>query len=127
MQPHLSKLTAEEQERNKHGTMCLYSYTDDIRSIHKETKYFPEFISHAQVILMKRDDIFVPKEQLVRGLASDFDLNVYYPGFPTLRHLSHKASLEKAKVYHEFSLLLRLLTTLYILYINNYTNKYYYR
>ncbi|EZA57402.1 hypothetical protein DMN91_008681 [Ooceraea biroi] len=98
MQPHLSKLIDEEHTRNKQGPMCLYSYTDEIRSIYKDTKYFPEFISHAQVTQMNRNDIFVPKERLVQGLAQDFDLDVYYPGFPLLRHLPHKASLEKAKV-----------------------------
>lgn len=99
MQPHLSKLTTEERARNNHGPMCLYSYTEEIRSVHKATVYFPEFVSHAQVKLMNRDDIFVPREQLIRGLSPDFNLNLYYPGFPILRHLNHVAHLEKAKVY----------------------------
>lgn len=98
MQPHLAKLTTEEQARNKHGPMCLYSHADEIRSVHKETAYFSGFTSHAQVTLMTRDDIFVPREKLIKGLSPDFDLNVYYPGFPTLRHLQHTAHLEKAKV-----------------------------
>ncbi|XP_011642826.1 5'-3' exoribonuclease 1 [Pogonomyrmex barbatus] len=98
MQPHLSKLTTEERARNNHGPMCLYSYTEEIRSVHKATVYFPEFVSHAQVKLMNRDDIFVPREQLIRGLSPDFNLNLYYPGFPILRHLNHVAHLEKAKV-----------------------------
>lgn len=99
MQPHLSRLTTEEQARNRHGPMCLYSYTDEIRSVHKTTTYFPEFVSHAQVKLMNRDDIFVPRNQLIRGLSPGFDLDVYYPGFPILRHLDHTAHLEKAKVH----------------------------
>lgn len=103
MEPHLSKLSAEEQARNKHGPMYLYSYTNEIRSIHKETNYFPGFISHAQLTLFNRDDIFVPRERLVRGLAPDFDLQVYYPGFPLLRHLPHKTSLQKAKVRMDFT------------------------
>lgn len=95
----------EEQARNKHGPMCLYSYTDEIeeltiRSVHKATIYFPEFINYAQVKLMNRDDIFVPREQLIRGLSPGFDLNLYYPGFPILRHLDHTAHLEKARVYN---------------------------
>ncbi|XP_036149459.1 5'-3' exoribonuclease 1 isoform X2 [Monomorium pharaonis] len=98
MQPHLPRLTMEEQARNKYGPMCLYSYTDEVGSVHKATLYFPEFTSHAQVKLMNRDDIFVPRERLVRGLSLGFDLKLYYPGFPILRHLDHKAHLEKAKV-----------------------------
>lgn len=98
MQPQLSRLTTEEQARNRYGPMSLYSYTDEIRSVHKTTLYFPEFVSHAQVKLMNRDDIFVPRDQLIGGLSPDFDLDVYYPGFPILRHLDHTAHLEKAKV-----------------------------
>ncbi|XP_071639281.1 5'-3' exoribonuclease 1 [Temnothorax longispinosus] len=98
MQPHLSRLSTEEQARNKHGPMCSYSYTDEIRSVHKATVYFPEFVSHAEVKLMNRDDIFVPREQLIRGLSPGFDLDVYYPGFPILRHLNYTAHLDKAKV-----------------------------
>jgi len=98
MQPHLSRLTMEEQSRNKHGPMCLYSYIDEIQSVHKTTIYFPEFMSHVQVKLMNRDDIFVPREQLIRGLSPGFNLDIYYPGFPILRHLDHTAHLEKAKV-----------------------------
>lgn len=99
MQPQLSRLTTEEQARNRYGPMSLYSYTDEIRSVHKTTLYFPEFVSHAQVKLMNRDDIFVPRDQLIGGLSPDFDLDVYYPGFPILRHLDHTAHLEKAKVH----------------------------
>ncbi|XP_029664328.1 5'-3' exoribonuclease 1 isoform X1 [Formica exsecta] len=98
MEPHLSKLTAEEQARNKYGSMCLYTYNDAIRSVQKATTYFPEFINCAQLTLINRDEIFVPREQLVRGLSPGFNLDVYYPGFPILRHLQHTAHLEKAKV-----------------------------
>lgn len=99
MQPHLSKLTPEEQERNKHGQMCLYSYTDKNLESYEETSHFPKIISHAQMSLISRDDIFVPKEKLVRGLSPGFDINVYYPGFPKLQHIPHTASLTKAEVH----------------------------
>ncbi|XP_039303025.1 5'-3' exoribonuclease 1 isoform X3 [Solenopsis invicta] len=98
MQPHLSRLTMEEQARNKQGPMCLFSYSEEAGSVHKTTIYFPEFISHAQVKLMNRDEVFVPRERLIRGLSPGFDLDLYYPGFPILRHLDHSAHLEKAKV-----------------------------
>lgn len=98
MQPHLPKLTLEEQERNKHGRMCLYSYTDTKLSVENANVYFPGFIKHAAVALNFREDIFVPKEKLIKGLSPNFNLNVYYPGFPTLRHIHHTAKLQKAKV-----------------------------
>lgn len=103
MEPYLSKLTAEEQARNKHGPMCLYTYSDAIRSIQKATIYFPEFNNCAQLTLINRDEIFVPREQLVQGLSPGFNLDVYYPGFPILRHLQHTAHLEKAKVHMSLS------------------------
>lgn len=99
MEPHLSKLTAEEEARNRHGPMCLYTYSDEIRSTQKATIYFPEFTNCAQLTLINRDEIFVPREQLIRGLSPGFDLQVYYPGFPILRHLQHAAHLEKARVH----------------------------
>jgi len=103
MQPHMMKLTSEEHERNKHGPMCLFSHAE-VQRVHKNTIYFPEFTSYAQVTLMTRDDIFVPREKLVRGLSPGFDLNVYYPGFPILRHLQHTAHLEKARVCTQLNL-----------------------
>ncbi|KYM94136.1 PREDICTED: 5'-3' exoribonuclease 1 [Cyphomyrmex costatus] len=114
MQPHLSRLTLEEQARNKYGPMCLYSYTDEIQSVQKTTLYFPEFTNHAQVKLMNREDIFVPREQLIRGLSPSFDLNIYYPGFPILRHLDHTPHLEKArvKVFQQHSVLDSMILTI---------------
>ncbi|XP_011256685.1 5'-3' exoribonuclease 1 isoform X2 [Camponotus floridanus] len=98
MQPHLSKLTADEDARNRHGPMCLYMYSDEIRSTQKATIYFPEFTNCAQLTSINRDEIFVPREQLIRGLSPGFNLELYYPGFPILRHLQHTAHLERARV-----------------------------
>lgn len=98
MQPHLSELTPEEQQRNQHRQMYLYSYTDKNLNMHEATSYFPQIISHAEVALISHDDIFVPKERLIRGLSPGFDLNIYYPGFPTLQYISHTASLVKSEV-----------------------------
>ncbi|XP_011151267.1 5'-3' exoribonuclease 1 isoform X2 [Harpegnathos saltator] len=98
MQPHLSKLTPEEKQRNAHGQMRLYSYTDEDLGVCEATSHFSKIINHAQVTLISRDDIFLPKEQLIRGLSPGFDINVYYPGFPKLQHIPHTASLTKADV-----------------------------
>lgn len=114
MQPHLSRLLSEEQKRNRHGPMCLFSYTDESPIVHKATLYFPEFVSHAEVKLMNRDDIFVPREQLIRGLSPGFELDLYYPGFPILRHMDHTAHLEKArvKVFQQHSVLESMILTI---------------
>lgn len=99
MQPHLSKLTPEEQQRNTHGQMRLYSYTEDDLGICEGTSHFSRIINHAHMTLINRDDIFVPKEQLVRGLSPGYDINVYYPGFPKLQYICYTTNLTKAEVY----------------------------
>ena len=40
----------------------------------------------------------VEKHALVRGLCEGVKLDVYFPGFPTLKHIPHSAQLEKCGV-----------------------------
>ncbi|XP_076757497.1 5'-3' exoribonuclease pacman isoform X2 [Xylocopa sonorina] len=100
MAPHYAKLTSEERARNKHGPMCLFSYTENNLGVYKVPEYFPEVnvINHAQVQLISREDIFVPREKLIRGLCPGVKRDVYYPGFPTLQYVEHTACLAKSEV-----------------------------
>ncbi|KZC09221.1 5'-3' exoribonuclease 1 [Dufourea novaeangliae] len=98
MAPYYPKLTPEERERNQHGPMCLYSYTEDEMGVQKAPEYFPDIVSHATVQFINYQDIIVPREKLVRGLCPGVKLDVYCPGFPTLRYIEHTWTLEKAKV-----------------------------
>ncbi|OAD52342.1 5'-3' exoribonuclease 1 [Eufriesea mexicana] len=98
MAPHYSKLTPEEQARNQHGPMCLFLYTKQDLGIYKSPEYFPDIINHATMKLINREDIFVPREKLVRGLCPGVNLDIYHFGFSSLRYIKHTAKLEKAKV-----------------------------
>ena len=98
MEPYNAELTEEEKERNKHGPMCIFTYTNEDMGQYSVPEYFPSIHSHAKCELVNRDDILVPQEKLVKGLCSGVKLSVYFPGFPTLQHIEHTATLEKAKV-----------------------------
>ncbi|XP_071874436.1 5'-3' exoribonuclease pacman isoform X1 [Bombus fervidus] len=98
MAPRYPQITPEERARNRHGPMCLFTYTEENLGAYKAPQYFPDIINHAKVQLINREDIAVSREKLVRGLCPGVKLDVYYPGFSTLQYIEHTASLEKAKV-----------------------------
>lgn len=98
MAPHYNKLTPEELARNKHGPMHLYSYTVENLGIYEAPGNFPSIMNHAKVQLINRQDIFVLREKLVHGLCPGVKLDIYSPGFPTLKYINHTSNLDKAKV-----------------------------
>ncbi|XP_076630209.1 5'-3' exoribonuclease pacman [Colletes latitarsis] len=98
MEPCYSQLNPKELKRNRHGPMCLLSYTEENMGICKESKYFPDAVSHVNVQFINREDIIVPREKLVRGLSPGAKMDEYCPGFPMLRFIEHTAKLEKSKV-----------------------------
>lgn len=98
MAPRYPQITPEERARNRHGPMCLFTYTEENLGAYKAPQYFPDIINHAKVQLINREDIAVPREKLIRGLCPGVKLDVYYPGFATLQYIEHTASLEKVKV-----------------------------
>lgn len=49
------------------------------------SKYFPSIEdSHAEKIAINREDIFVDKGDLVKGLYPGLKMDVYHVGFPSL-------------------------------------------
>lgn len=38
------------------------------------------------------EDFYVEKGMLIKGLLPDCKLDVYYPGFPTMKHIPHTVS-----------------------------------
>lgn len=98
MSPYNEKLTPEEKRRNTHGPMCLFSYSEKSTRMCEAPAYFPSILSHAEMRLIDRQEILVPVGKLVKGLCKGVRLSIYYPGFPTLLHIPHTATLEKAKV-----------------------------
>lgn len=98
MEPYESQLTIEEKQRNSHGPMCIFTYTEEDMGQYSVPEYFPSIKSHAKCTFVNRGEILVPQEKLVKGLYPGVKLSVYFPGFPTLQHIEHTASLQKAKV-----------------------------
>ncbi|XP_051172121.1 5'-3' exoribonuclease 1 isoform X3 [Leptopilina boulardi] len=98
MTPYDSQLTKEENGRNSHGPMCIFTYSEEDMGEYSVPEYFPTIKSHANCKLVNREEILVPREKLVKGLYPGVKLSVYFPGFPTLQHIEHTASLQKAKV-----------------------------
>lgn len=99
MQPYYSKFTVEEHERNKHGPMYMYSYDKEILGLCHPPGNLSVIENHAQIEIIHREDIYVPKEKLVKGLHPRVELDLHNPGFPSLKYIKHTAKLEKAKVF----------------------------
>lgn len=84
-------LTQEEVERNKHGPMLIYSYTPIDKGPYDAPEYFsPVPSNHTEVQTMNFNDVLVPIEKLVKGSYPGGIINVYYPGFPTMKHLKYQ-------------------------------------
>lgn len=87
------RLSAEEHVRNTHGPMYVYKHTPEDLGAYVAPAYFPTIThNHACVQLVKREDIAVPQDRLVKGLCPDVRLDTYFPGFPTLKHIKHTVS-----------------------------------
>lgn len=99
MQPYYAKFTDKERERNKHGPMYMYSYDKEILGLCHSPGNLSVIENHAQVEIIHREDIYVPKEKLVKGLHPRVKLDLHYPGFPSLKYIKHEANIEKAKVF----------------------------
>ena len=104
--PLFQHLTNEEKERNKHGPMMKYTYSKDHLGSYPAPQYFKDIernLAKSRPIL--REEFEVPIEKLKKGLMSGVRLDVYFPGFPTLKHIPHRAkpSKEGVKVFEQSS------------------------
>ncbi|XP_060517739.1 5'-3' exoribonuclease 1 [Cylas formicarius] len=99
MTPCNELLTEEEKRRNTHGPMLVYTYTDKDLGPYEAPDYFPTVKhSHSELQCFSVDDIRVPKEKLIKGAYPGANMDVYYPGFPTMKHLKYEGQLQRAKV-----------------------------
>ena len=61
--------------------------------VYEAPEYFPTVDkNHASVLKVTRDDIHVDPKHLVKGLCPGVRLDLYFPGFPTLKHIPHTVS-----------------------------------
>lgn len=88
------QLTPSEAERNRHGPMLCYSYSEENLGSYESPMYFPDIpYNHAKLQPITIDEIRVPREKLVKGAYPGVLLDVYYIGFPTLKHLEHQVNI----------------------------------
>lgn len=87
-------LTDRERNRNIHGPMLKYQYSEEDLGVVPETPYAQSAIMHNHCVEVSiwRDDIRVPDDKLVLGPSHGALTNVYFPGFPTMRHLKYTVS-----------------------------------
>ena len=99
IKPIYAKLNQQESQRNTHGPMWVGSYDPDDLGQYKAPAYFPTIErSHCNFLRVFREEWSVPIEKLRKGLMAGAKLDVFFPGFPTLKHIRHQAKLEKTGV-----------------------------
>lgn len=93
------ELSAEERARNVHGPMYVYTYASTSQGSVDGPGTFPS-IGHVMCNEKKifREEIQVPKDKLVLGPSKGTFTNVYYSGFPTLKHLNYTSVVKKQSV-----------------------------
>ncbi|RZC39325.1 5'-3' exoribonuclease 1 like, partial [Asbolus verrucosus] len=98
MKPCNKELTLEEIKRNTHGPMLIYVHSEENIGVFKAPNYFPDVENHAHCTPVNVEDIRVPRDKLVKGAYPGAHFDVFYPGFPTMKHLKYESKLKKAKV-----------------------------
>ncbi|XP_063418054.1 5'-3' exoribonuclease 1-like isoform X2 [Mytilus trossulus] len=96
-----NRLTDREKARNKHGPCILYEYTIEDQGPYQSSMpgVFPDLgVNFAHITEVYMEDFYVEKGMLIKGLLPECKLDVYYPGFPTMKHIPHTAFLKKCNV-----------------------------
>lgn len=94
MQPYQQRLTEEEVARNTPGPMIIYEYTPTCLGSYSAPDYFPPVPSvHAKSTNVYIEDIRIAQDNLIKGVYPGVDMGIYYPGFPTMKHLRYTVSI----------------------------------
>lgn len=94
-------LNPEELKRNGHGPHLLYTYSEQSLGQCESflPNYFPNIPSnHAKYVEIDQDAFRLQPECIKKGLCDGVQLETFFPGFPTLKHIHHTAKLRHAKV-----------------------------
>ena len=86
--------------------MCVYTFSKESLGKYEAPAYFPPIeLNHAKNNPVLRSEWDVPMERLRKGLMKGVKLDVFFPGFPTLKHIPHKARFkaEGVKVFEQTS------------------------
>ena len=94
-------LSPEERQRNGHGPALLYQHQHSSLGVYKSSLIgaFPDIKdNHAKCTPIPRESMLLPGHQIRKGFIPNPKAHVYYPGFPTLRHLRFNFKLKKENV-----------------------------
>lgn len=97
-------LTADEKKRNVHGPMYVYTFSSVSQGNLEGPENFPSIGSlFCKEEKVYREEIQVPKDKLVLGPSKGAFTNVYFTGFPTLKHLKYHSELrlQHVKVFDQ--------------------------
>lgn len=93
MDPCDKKLTDEEKKRNSHGPMLVYEYSTENKGPYEAPKYFPRISNNfTNLTPLTINDVRVPVDKLIKGAYPGAKFDVYFPGFPTFKHLKYAVS-----------------------------------
>ena len=99
MKPVLGSLRPEEAARNTHGPMNVYEFAPECLGTYDSPGYFPAVsMNYAKRTDVWRREWDVAIKDLKKGLMDGVRLDVFFPGFPTLKHIPHTAKLSTAGV-----------------------------
>ena len=99
IRPVYPRLSSEESARNTHGPMWIGTFTSEDQGPYPAPAHFPTVErSHCRFERVFRAQWDVDIENLNKGLMAGAKLDVFFPGFPTLKHIRHVASLNKSSV-----------------------------
>ena len=94
-----SRLNKAESDRNSHGPMWIGTYSSENLGQYLAPGHFPPVEKcHCKFEKVLRDQWDVPINKLKKGLMAGAKLDVFFPGFPTLKHIKHVAQLHKSSV-----------------------------
>lgn len=101
MEERFEQLTEEEKARNGHSGHLLFVYSEDPQPSRpcKGDRLLPSLdVNHAKVTELDMDTFRLPVSKIKKGLLEGINLDVYFPGFPTLKHLHYTGCLKKESI-----------------------------
>ncbi|XP_074653880.1 5'-3' exoribonuclease 1-like isoform X2 [Tubulanus polymorphus] len=94
------RLTPAERTRNTNGSCIMYRFTEQSLGTYKSANpAFPDILfNHAKESEIGAELYRLKPKEIKKGLCEGVRMDVYYPGFPTMKHIKHSAYLEKCNV-----------------------------
>jgi len=96
-----SQLTETQRKGNQHGPHLRFTYNAAVLQQYSSSwpNVFSDIINnHANMQELDINAFQLPIHKIKKGLYLGVKLDVHFPGFPTLKHIEHRAFLSKHRV-----------------------------